>query len=750
MIFWAFMSAFSKLMFKFSSLLSISNPRSLKLSTHFTSRSGHILFPGLKNLPYGITFVLSKFAAKPDFFVKFFYIYRKDDINAKAEYFQNILMEKFYQIFPVKELKVCKEDKPWFTKELKNLDRKRKREFSKNKKSKKWESLNADFVEKVKKEKDKYRVNIVEDLKSSDPRKWYSKIKRMSGQDKEQTSIFLEEFSGLTDSQQAEKIVDFYSSTRNNFQPLTNNDFPSFTNDFKKNDVSDILISPEIIQLTIKGLNKKSACVEGDLPIKIIAEHSQEISAPLCHIINSMFMEGVYPTIWKVEHITPVPKQFPPVTIKHLRPISGLFNFAKIADKIVAGYITNDMSATRDKTQYGNEKGLSVNHYLVKMLHKILTSVDKNSQNEKYAVILTMLDWSQAFERQSHVQGIQSFIDNGVRKSLIPFLISFFQGRQLRVKWNKTFSTPRAITGGSPQGGTAGILEYISQTKGNLGFLEDDEVYKFIDDASFLEVLNLVSIGLSSYHSKMQVPSDLSPEDLYLPPQNIQTQSHLNQISKWTDDHEMLLNSAKTKYMLINFCHSAQFQTRLFIKNTLLEQVRETKLLGVIISDDLSWHSNTKYLVSKAYKRMTILRNLYEFNVPRDDMIKIYILFIRSVVEQSSVIWSSSLTKEDEASLERTQKCALRLIYKHDYISYRNALQISKLPTLSQRRSILLKSFASGCIKNNKTCDMFPTNSDRGKTRLKEKYFVPFCHTERLATSAMLSMARSLNDLHNT
>ena len=60
------------------------------------------------------------------------------------------------------------------------------------------------------------------------------------------------------------------------------------------------------------------------------------------------------------------------------------------------------------------------------MLNKILTSIDKNTVNEKYAVILTMLDMAQAFERQSHSLGVQSFIDQGVRPSLIPVLISFF------------------------------------------------------------------------------------------------------------------------------------------------------------------------------------------------------------------------------------------------------------------------------------------------------------------------------------
>ena len=169
------------------------------------------------------------------------------------------------------------------------------------------------------------------------------------------------------------------------------------------------------------------------------------------------------------------------------------------------------------------------------MLHKILLSVEKNSITDQKAVILTMLDYSKAFERQSHFLGVQSFIQNNVRPSLIPTLISFFQNRKLTVKWKNTLSEAVEVTGGGPQGGTAGILEHISLTKGNLDFLADEDAFKFVDDSSFLEILNLISIGMSSFNPKFQVPSDIPPEIGYLPPQNFQTQNHLNKINEWTE-----------------------------------------------------------------------------------------------------------------------------------------------------------------------------------------------------------------------
>ena len=60
--------------------------------------------------------------------------------------------------------------------------------------------------------------------------------------------------------------------------------------------------------------------------------------------------------------------------------------FSKIAEKIISKFIIKDMMPTRESSQYGNETGLSLQHYLIKMLHKILDSLDRNSKGETAAI----------------------------------------------------------------------------------------------------------------------------------------------------------------------------------------------------------------------------------------------------------------------------------------------------------------------------------------------------------------------------
>ena len=140
------------------------------------------------------------------------------------------------------------------------------------------------------------------------------------------------------------------------------------------------------------------------------------------------------------------------------------------------------------------------------MLDRILSILD---QGENVAVIATMVDWRQAFPRQCPTLGIQSFIRNGVRPALIPILISFFEGRQMFVKWHGIMSSIRNLKGGGPQGSTIGILEYLSLSNDNAENVPENDRYKFIDDLTVLETIKLKEAGISSHNFKLNIPSNI-------------------------------------------------------------------------------------------------------------------------------------------------------------------------------------------------------------------------------------------------
>ena len=66
--------------------------------------------------------------------------------------------------------------------------------------------------------------------------------------------------------------------------------------------------------------------------------------------------------------------------------------------------------------------------------------------------------------------------------------------------------------------------------------------------------------------------------------------------------------------MIFNFNKKKQFSTRLTLKGRTIETVKDIKLLGTVIKNNLKWDKkNTKLLVKRAYARMEILRQMANF-----------------------------------------------------------------------------------------------------------------------------------------
>ena len=89
-----------------------------------------------------------------------------------------------------------------------------------------------------------------------------------------------------------------------------------------------------------------------------------------------------------------------------------------------------------------------------------------------------------------------------------------------------------------------------------------------------------------------------------------------------------------------------------------IETVKETKLLGTLLTDKLNWNRNTEKIVKESNKRMVFLHKTSKFTCNKSDLKKIYIQQIRSKLEQSAVVWHSSLSQKCKDQLERVQNSA--------------------------------------------------------------------------------------------
>ena len=161
-------------------------------------------------------------------------------------------------------------------------------------------------------------------------------------------------------------------------------------------------------------------------------------------------------------------------------------------------------------------------------------AVDNNSRKETVAVIASLIDWSKAFPRQNPKLGVESFLKNGVRPSIIPVLTSFFQNRKMTVKWHGCLSTKRDLNGGGPAGSTIGLLEYLSQSNNSADVVNPEDRFKFVDDLTILEIVNLLTVGLTSFNIKSQVPNEIPCHNQFIPADKLKTQEYINEINNWT------------------------------------------------------------------------------------------------------------------------------------------------------------------------------------------------------------------------
>ena len=177
--------------------------------------------------------------------------------------------------------------------------------------------------------------------------------------------------------------------------------------------------------------------------------------------------------------------------------------------------------------------------------------------------------------------------------------------------------------------------------------------------------------------------------------------------------------------------------------------IDSVKILGVCISDDLSWTKNTQEIIKKAYSRLSLLTKLKYVGVSKDDLLEIYILFIRSVLEYCCVAFHSSLTVEQSKALETVQKVCLKVILGQEYDGYDNALKLTGLKTLNQRREDRCLSFSIKSLKHPVHKRLFPVNprfrENPDYLREREPFVVNFAKTSSYKNSTIPYCQNLLN-----
>ena len=670
-------------------------------------------------------------------------LFQGKSVDDQAEMFHEWLRISLGKFFPEKQTKMSNLDQKWMSPHLKQIHRNMTREYCKNRRSDKYKKLESKYKKLKRKTIGSFYSDFIQNLKKSNPGKWFKMAKKIGAVgESESEEIKVESLSELSNSQCAQKIAEHYAAISKEYDPIDPRQLPSYL---------PAPLPPQVeeyeVYLRIKKLKKSKTTLPIDIPAKLRHECSPHLALPVSIIINNSLSQATYPNIWKQEWVTPAPKVTHPKEIADLRKISCTSDYSKVYESFLKDWIMEDIQQNLDIGQFGGQSGIGTEHLIVCFLDRILKLLD--SHPDRSAVLATCLDWSQAFDRQDPTIAIHKFMKLGVRPALIPLLVSYLKDRKMKVKFNGETSDFLTLIGGGPQGTLLGGLEYLAQSNDNADIVPPMDRFKFIDDLSILQLICFSGL-LLEYDFRQHVASDIGIDQLYLPSSSYSTQTSLDYIAKWTENNLMKLNVSKCSYMIFSRSKS-DFATRLSINNQILNKVEATKLLGLWITEDLSWAKNCQAICQKAYSRMSIITKLKYVGTSKEDLIEIYILFIRSVIEYCAVAFHSSLTQEQSRKLEKIQKTCLRVILNEMYIDYNSALEMCGLQTLSARREARCLDFALKCVKHDRNQRLFPVNVKSSKyyTRDKELFQVNFARTEDYKRSAIPYCQRLLNDHFN-
>ena len=403
----------------------------------------------------------------------------------------------------------------------------------------KWRHLRNKAKEVIYRRKREFYRNKVSDLKSADPRKWWSMVNKLAGKASGPSDPSYADEGGNIISRESLATVlnEFFVSVISDIRPLDTTALPCYLPSYSK---------PPVIQIRkvckkLLAISPFKASGPDAIPTRIWKEYAPELAEPITVIFNTSLSAGTFPIAWKDSNITPVSKVTPIAGKGDFRPIALTAVVSKVLEDFVVEWLIEDVKHIIDPSQFGCLKGTSTTCCLLDMINNWLSSLDEPGKFLR----VCFLDFSKAFDHIDQNILVNKLIQRGVRGFIIKWICSFLTDRRQAVKIRNITSPWLPVHAGVPQGtklGSTLFLLMINDLATESSLLSSH--WKYVDDLTISEVIP--SGGTSSLRTDLDV------------------------ISLWSSRNNMNLNPKKCKEMVICSLRSGPNLTALRINELFL------------------------------------------------------------------------------------------------------------------------------------------------------------------------------------
>ncbi len=161
----------------------------------------------------------------------------------------------------------------------------------------------------------------------------------------------------------------------------------------------------------------------------------------------------------------------------------------------------------------------------------------------------------------------------------------------------------------------------------------------------------------------------------------------VQQVSAWCSANNLILNSTKTNEIIIDFRRNSMAHVPLHINGDCVDP--NPKLVGVHISEELSWSINTMAVTKSAQQQPHFLRILRQNRLEQKLLVSFYCSAIESVLTYCITAWYARSSAADRRTLQRVIDTAQKIIG----CPLPSLAVISNSRCLSRTRAILKDSF---------------------------------------------------------
>ena len=120
----------------------------------------------------------------------------------------------------------------------------------------------------------------------------------------------------------------------------------------------------------------------------------------------------------------------------------------------------------------------------------------------------------------------------------------------------------------------------------------------------------------------------------------------------WCQDNNLSLNVIKAKEMIVDYRKKRPKRAPILIDGAVVEQVESFKVLGVQITNKLTWSKHTKTVVKRARQNLFPLRRLKRFGMGPEILKRFYSCTIEGILTGCITAWYGNCLTSDCKALQ--------------------------------------------------------------------------------------------------